>query len=161
MTLPKLIWTYFWDTWHFLERAGRWSLDPIHQDVLEAVLNTFPEVIAQEVRRQLEYRYFLSWMSEGRVNVLFFYNENEIPLISVGEYCNRLYKVDIIVEGIWQKVNIVFTRGRIHRIEFMKPSSYFKGKNYCVGAVSIGKSSNSFTRIIDRGEHGKETEINP
>lgn len=154
-------WRYFFDGWRFVEGAGRWSADPIHMDLIETVLATLPIGIAATVRQQLEQRYFFSWMSDGRINVFFFYDERGLPLINDSSFDDRLFKVDLLVDGRRHKAQVGFYKGRIHRVELKKPRSFFKDKSYRLGAVAEGKPTDSFTRAIDRADHGKETDINP
>lgn len=112
-------------------------------------------------RAQLEQRYFFSWMSDGRINVFFFYDEDGLPTIRDPAFEDRLYKVELFVDGRKQWANVSFFEGRVHCVELKKPRKHFKGKRYTVGAVKESEPSESFTGVIDRAIHGKETETNP
>lgn len=160
-TIFETGWTYFMDAWRFVERGGRWSADTMHLELIEAVLATLPTEIAATVRQQLEHRYFFSWMSDGRINVFFFYNQRGLTLIPDPAYEDRLFKVELFVEGRKYVAHVSFFERRIHCVELKKPRSFFKGKAYRIGAVSDGKPTDSFTRAIDRVDHGKPTDINP
>lgn len=85
----------------------------------------------------------------------------EIHLIDDPAFGGRLFKVDFIVDGQKRKAQVGFYKGRIHGVEIKKPRSFFKDKSYRVGAVADGKPTDSFTRAIDRVDHGKETDFNP
>lgn len=157
----KFSWAYFWDAWRFIEREGRWQADSMHLDIIEAVLDSLGAGSADLVRQQLSHRYFFSWMSDGRINVFFFYDEEALPLLPRPDFDDRLYRVELFVEGKKQWAQVAFFQCRIHRIELKKSRGFFKGKAYKIGEVSEGKSTDTYTRVIDRAAHGKETENNP
>lgn len=157
----RYAWRYFWDAWRFVERAGRWEADPIHLELIDAVLLHLEASNAKIIREQLAERYFFSWMSEGRINVFFFYDEKALGLIQDEAFEDRLFKVELFVDGRRYVAQVGFYQGRIHRVELKKPRSFFKGKSYGLGAVTEGNPSKSYTAVIDHAEHGRETEINP
>ncbi len=161
MTALKFSWHYFWDAWRFAEREGRWRADPVHLDLIEAVLDHLGSDIATVTREQLSRRYFFSWMSDGRINVFFFYDEDSLSLLPRPDFDDRLYQVELFVEKRKYRAHVNFYEGRIHSVELKKPRSFFKGKDYAIGEVSEGKPSQSFTGVIDRAAHGKETDNNP
>lgn len=133
----------------------------MHLAIIDVVLQQLPNEIAEIVRTQLSHRYSYSWMSDGRINVFFFYDEGGLPLISDPEFEDRLFKVDLVVDARRYVAQVAFIHGRIHRVELKKPRKFFLGKEYRIGAVKAGKPSDSFTGVIDRAAHGKETEFNP
>ena len=141
--------------------AGDHKADQMHLDIVEAVLGALDVDHANTVREQLVKRYFFSWMSDGRVNVFFFYDENGLKLIKDESFEDRLFKVELFVDGRRYVAQVGFYKGRIHRVELKKPRSFFRDKAYRVGAVTEGDPSKSYAAAIDRAEHGRETEINP
>lgn len=155
----KLAW---WFVSHALfVGAGAHKADQMHLDLIDAVLAELSTDIADIVTKQLAQRYFISWMSDGRINVFFFYDEESLPLIPDPDFEDRLFKVEIFVDGRKHRAQVSFYKRRIHCVEIKKPRSFFKGKNFSIGMVTPGKPSGSFTGAIDRAEHGKETETNP
>ncbi len=100
-------------------------------------------------------------MSDGRINVFFFYDEDALPLLPRPDFDDRLYQVELFVERRKYRAHVNFYEGRIHSVELKKPRSFFEGKDYVIGEVSEGKPSQSYTGVIDRAAHGKETDNNP
>ncbi|QFT78733.1 hypothetical protein [Erythrobacter sp. THAF29] len=154
----KSAWHFFWDTWRFVEREGRWKADQMHLDIIEAVLNQIPADIAETVRTQLDQRYFYSWMAQGRINVFFFYNEGSLPLIPDPAFEDRLFKVSLFIEDRKYVAHVSFFERRLYSVELKRPRSSLIGKSYRIGTVTLGKPSDSYIRVIDRAEHGKETD---
>jgi hypothetical protein len=137
--------------------AGSHKADLMHLDIIEAVLSDLPVNISETVRAQLDRRYFFSWMTNGRINVFFFYDLSELPLIQDPAFDDSMFKVELFVEGRKHVAHVGFYKKRIHCVELKKPRAFFAGKRYLVGAVKEGKPKESFTNVIDRAEHGKET----
>jgi hypothetical protein len=100
-------------------------------------------------------------MSDGRINVFFFFDVGGLPLISDTAFEDRLFKVSIFIGDQKYMAHVSFYKRRIHCIELKKPRRFFKGMIYRVGTVMEGKPSDSFTGVIDRAEHSKETDDNP
>lgn len=155
----KLAWWYF--SYAFYFGYGSHKADQMHLDIIDAVLSELPAEVAETVRAQLAQRYFLSWMSDGRINVFFFFDEGGLPLLSSNAFQDRLFKVQVFVEEQKLMAHVSFYKGRIHCVELKKPRRFFKGKKFRVGSVKEGKPADSFTGVIDRAEHGKETDYNP
>jgi hypothetical protein len=141
--------------------GGRWSLDPLQADLVDAVLSYLSPEIALCVQEQIAHHFFVSWMTSGRINVLYFYDESRLPLIADPQFADKLFKIDLFVEGKKQTAHVTFYAGRLFSVELKKPRKFFKGKMYRIGAVTEGRQRDSFTGIIDRAAHGKETETNP
>ncbi len=145
----------------FLFREGRWSADQMHLDLIEAVLKKIDPDLARLVESQLRYKYFFDWMSKGKINVFRFYNQGQLPLITESDFADKLYKVELFIENKKHVALVTFYKGRIFSVELKKPRRFFNGKIYLVGEVREGKSNETYTSVIDRAAHGKETEINP
>jgi hypothetical protein len=156
----RFAWEYLMDVLRFLCREGCWSIDKIHADIIQAVLLCFEPNLAQCVRAQLEHRYFLSWMSSGRINVFFFYRPGCLPLLPCPEFTDYLFKVQLKIDGRRYRAQVTFYEGRIFSVEFKKPRKFFLGKEYSIGEVTRGEPKDTFTRTIDRAEHGHETDDN-
>ncbi|MEP3049863.1 MAG: hypothetical protein ABJP48_10095 [Erythrobacter sp.] len=154
-------WHFFWDVTRFLCFEGRWSHSRMHGDVIEAVLNYVDPEVASLVRRQLRHTYFLDTAPRGLINVFWFYEKDRLPHIEDQSYFDRLFKVEIFVGNRRHISMVTFFEGRIFSVEFKKPRGFFKGEKYRIGKVTDGKPSDTYTRVIDRAEHGKETEGNP
>jgi hypothetical protein len=154
-------WKFFWDIQRFWGKEGNWALDPIHSDVIFKVVNSLDRDTKLAVETQLKQEYFFSWMSHGRVNVFYFYDLDKIPLIPDPQFSDKLFKVDLYVEDRRQSAHVIFFEGRIFSVEFKRPREFYVGKEYRVGSVTEGSPKDTFTAVIDRAAHGKETEINP
>ena len=139
---------------------GQWSIDRIHADIIEAVLLHLDSGDSECIRAQINHRYFFSWMSSGRINVFFFYRRDQLPLIPGLEFMDCLFKVQLKVDNRRYCAHVTFYKGRIFSVEFKKPRKFFLGKEYSIGAVTRGEPKDTFTRIIDRAEHGHETDDN-
>ncbi len=149
------------DLGRYLFREGRWRADPMHLDLINAVQNYVSGDIANVIGEQLQRPYFISWWSKGRINVFFFYRRDRLPIISDPKFRNALFSVDLRLEGRKRKAHVTFYEGRVFSVELKLPRKVYKNKEYRIGAVTEGKPKDTFTAVIDRTAHGKETETNP
>lgn len=98
-------------------------------------------------------------MSGGRINA--FYFREKVPLIDDPGYSDKLFKVELFIEGKKHTAHVTFYKGRIFSVELKIPRKLYKDKEYRVGAVTEGRPKDTFTAVIDRAAHGMETDINP
>jgi hypothetical protein len=151
----------FSDWTEHLTGTGGWKVKPLHQRLLDAFLPSLEPDIRALLEQQLAQPFFMQFWHKGRVSPFFFKNfrlprEIRIPY---PEFEDRLYKVEMFVDGRKQQAHIVFVSGRIHRIEFKKPFKFYEGKDIRFGATSLGKPKQSLTVAIDREEHGKNGKV--
>jgi len=106
------------------------------------------------VGQQLAQRYFIE-RSNNRINRFSFYDPNDDLRVPDEAFSDLLIKVKFRVDGRRQTAHVTFYKGNLFSIEFKKPGKFYLGKNLEIGDVEIGKPSQSFTRAIDRLEHGK------
>jgi hypothetical protein len=146
----------------FLFGQGSWSLKNHEKIVLDAALNALEPNIRSIMEKQLSQDYFVDRISPGKRIVTFrFYEKDKSLIINDKEYSDLLLKVEIIIDGKKQTAHATFYNGYIYGLEFKKPYKFYKDKEINVGGVKIGKSGDTYTRVIDRAEHGKETDYNP
>lgn len=100
-------------------------------------------------------------MSDGRINVFYFYDVKKIPLIADPEFANKLYRIELFIDGKRHVAQVTFYMGRIFSVELKIPRKSYKDKEYRVGVVTEGQPKDSFTKVIDRAAHGRATETNP
>jgi hypothetical protein len=147
--------------WHFVGHhtgTGSWVLRPLHKQLLDALLSALEDNVKILVERQLTQPFYMQFWHKGRISPFFFYDFN-LPAklrISNPEFADRLYKVEMFVDGRKQQAHVTFYRGRIHCLEFKKPFKFYEGKDIRFGAVTVGKPKQSMATAIDRQEHGKD-----
>lgn len=129
--------------------------------LVDAVLRTLPLDQAEVVRAQLSKKYFVQWMSDGRINTIFFDRPESIPLLDDQSFADKLFRVDLFIGDKKYPARVTFYKQRIFSVELKVPRKFYKGKEFRVGAVTVGKAKDSFTAVIDRASHGKQTETNP
>ena len=138
----------------FLWGEGDWKLRPLHQMVIDHLLSLLNPDLSETVRLQLQQRYFVQFIPDGRVNSIYFNNLPRHLVISDSDFSNALYKIEMYVDGIKQQVIITFSTGQIFTIEFRKDSNFYKGKKIRFGAITRGSPNQSYAGVIDRLEHG-------
>lgn len=161
LTSIIILWTKFCDILSYLWREGDWKLRPLHQQVIDKVLAYLDTELSNKVRAQLEQRFFMQFMADGRVNTFFFNNLSNSLVISDPAFQDCLFKVEVFADGRKQHAQVTFSNGRIFEIEFKKPHKFFVGKDIKIGSVTRGEPKDTFAAVIDRAEHGRETDENP
>ena len=144
---------------HFLTGGGSWRLLPHEEAILDACLAALPQGAQEPARRQLKEKFFLERMTDGRINVVRPYGDADANIINSAGFDDRLYRVKIKVDGEAVTAHVTFNKGRVFSIETKKQTKFFKGKSLEVLGVIEGRSSDTFTRVIDRSEHGRENEF--
>jgi hypothetical protein len=137
---------------------GDCKVTPLQQLLLNAFLPTLNAEIHSIIEQQLSKPYKISFFNDGRISPFYFKNPKLTPelLIPDPAFSDRLYKVEMFVDGLKQHAHVTFFEGRIFSIEFKKPFSFYKGKDIRFGVVTLGNSKGSFTESMDRHEHGKD-----
>jgi hypothetical protein len=145
----------------YLWGKGDWKLRTLHQAVIDKLLTFLDAEKSSKIRTQLEQKYFMQFIPDGRINTFFFDNLPNNLLIDDSAFQDCLFKVEVFVDGRKQHAHVTFVKGRIFSVEFKKPHKFFVGKYIKIGSVSPGRPNDTFTAIIDRAAHGRETEENP
>lgn len=142
--------------------GGReWSdnkLKPLQKKLLEAFLPTLEPAFRVLIERQLSQPFKVSFWHHGKVSPFFFENPKLEPqlLIPDREFFERLYKVEMFVDGRKQYAHVIFYKGRIFSLEFKQPLKFYEGKDIRFGAAKVGTPKQSLSAAIDRREHGKD-----
>lgn len=141
----------------YLTGTGGWKVTPLQQQLLDAFLLQMEPDIRTLVEHQLAQPFFIQFWHKGRISPFFFQNfrlPQEIRL-PCPEFDDRLYKIEMFVDGRKQHAQIVFVSGRIYSIEFKKPFKFYKNKWISFGVVTIGRAEQSQTVTLDKQEHGE------
>ena len=133
-------------------------MQPYEKTVVDAVICSFSESIRSLLRAQLEQKYFVERIPAGRINVLRFRNIDSGLRIQDPEFSDLLVNAQIVVDGKMQTAHVTFYKGYIFSIEFKKPGSFYAGKKVTVLDITPGKPNQTYTRAIDRLEHGRGDE---
>jgi hypothetical protein len=91
-------------------------------------------------------------------SVLRFYEPDSRFALAQPEFLDRLAKVQMEIDGHRQNAHVTFYKGYIFAVEFKKTRRFYAGKHIVIGGVSPGKPGDSYTRSIDRLEHGRDDE---
>jgi len=149
---------------HFTEHlggTGDWKLRSLHRKILDALFPVLEPEIQILLEKQLAQPFFMQFWHKGRISPFFFKNfrlPRDIRL-PCPEFEDKLYKIEMLVDGRKQHANVVFTSGRIHRIELKHPFKFYENKDIRFGAVKVGRLRQSLAVAIDREEHGKGGKI--
>lgn len=146
--------------WHFvgnLTGSGTWKITKLQQQLLDALLPALEPDVRALVEMQLQQPFYMQFWHGGRISPIYFKNFNLPRELRIPDpsFADRLYKVEMFVDGRKQQAHVTFYNGRIHCFEFKKPFKFYKGKDIRFGAVTVGKPRQSFTGAIDRFEHGR------
>jgi hypothetical protein len=147
-----------WDLLHYLSRDGSWRLSAHERVVAEAAIRSFPEDIQRLQSAQLQQRYFVERIPKGRINVLRYYSPDEALRIEDPRFSDMLVVVRVAVDGREQNAHITFSEGYLFSIEFRKEAAFYAGRSLEIRDVKIGNRAQSYTRAIDRLEHGSDSE---
>lgn len=145
----------------YLGGSGGWKLKPLQQQILDALLPALEPEIRILLVRQLAQPFFMQFWHKGKISP-FFFNDFRLPRemrLPCPEFEDKLYKIEMLVDGRKQHANVVFTSGRIHRIELKQQFKFYEGKEIRFGAVTVGRLKQSIAVAIDRQEHGKTGHI--
>ncbi|MBK8631690.1 MAG: hypothetical protein IPN84_16315 [Sphingomonadales bacterium] len=142
-----------------LSGDGSRKIRPIHQDLLNKFLPTLEDEIQLVVVNQLEQPFYMQF-NDGMVSIFYFDDFNLSPSLRIShpEFRDRLYKIEMFVDGRKEWAHITFYKGRIFSIEFKNNFKFYKNKDVIFGAVVLGKSKQSYAGAIDRLEHGKNSQ---
>ncbi len=144
---------------HFLCGSGSWRLLPHEEAILDACIAHLPKEVAELARGQMSQKFFMERMTDGRINVIRPYGNMSADIIRLSGFDDRLYKVRIKVDAKTMTAHVTFNKGRVFSIETKKPTKYFKGKRLQVLGVAEGRSSETYTHVIDRSEHGEKPDF--
>jgi hypothetical protein len=145
---------------HFITFAfgeGDWKLHLHEQAVVDAVLAQLPTAIRTLVLAQIEQAFFIE-RSSNRISILRFYEPGGRLALADPGFQDRLVKVQMEIDGRKQNAHVTFYKGYIFAVEFKKPRRFYAGKHIVICGVSQGKPGDSYTRSIDRLEHGRPEE---
>jgi hypothetical protein len=140
----------------FLERDGCWKLCFPTDLIIGHFINSCGEVDAAAIRLQLSQPFFQRTYNNGLVNPIYHYALDPNSLLKDERYQDSLFRVEMVIDGKKQFANVEFVAGRLFSVELRKPIKFYKGKNLSFGEITIGKSSQTITRAIDRSEHGRD-----
>jgi hypothetical protein len=126
-------------------------------EVLVAALAHLPDDVRALVERQLQQKYFVE-RTNKRINVLRYYAPAEALRIKSPDFSDLLLKVQLIVDGKKEFAHVTFYNGYLFSIEFKKAGRSYANRTLAVAAVTPGRPRDSYTRAIDRLEHGRDAE---
>lgn len=143
---------------HLLKHAskeGDWAFSPIELLIIHQVIDSLDERDRSPALLQLEQAFFKSAWNKGRINVVFPYFLENFPYLDKKRFADRLFSVRLRSEGGRNsRSNVTFFDGRLFSIEFSITSAERNNANWTIESVTEGRPRQSFTRSIDRSEHG-------
>ena len=144
------------DLRRYVFHGGSKKLRPIQQQLLNVFVPTLEPNIQLVVERQLKESFYMQFWHGGRISPFFFRDPKLPPELRLPDpaFADRLYKIEMFVDGRKQHAHVTFYQGRIFSLEFKKPFKFYKGKDVRFGAVTLGKPKQTLTNAIDRREHG-------
>jgi len=102
-------------------------------------------------------KYFIE-RTNKRINVFRFYTPNDALKVQEPEFSDMLVNVQIAVDGKKQTAHVTFYKGYLFSIELKKPGKEYAGKKITAQNVTTGNPGQSYTRAIDRREHGRSND---
>jgi hypothetical protein len=142
----------------FLTREGSWRLSPLELQIIEASVRLLAPDSQDRVRRQLEQPLFVERTSD-RVSVIRFYNENAQLRLESSEWQDAAINVHIRVGGANQIAQVTIYKGCLFTVELKKPRRFYRNETVDISDVRLGSANRTYTRIIDRAEHGHENDL--
>lgn len=121
------------------------------------IIDSLPVDKREMVQRQLAQSFFVERMSQGRINVLRYYEGDSNLAISDADFADCLFKVRLELDGAGQTAHVTFCKGWLFSVEFKKPGRFFAREQISIREVARGRPRDSYTRVIDRSEHGATT----
>src|SRR5687767_12223943 len=143
-----------YDCVYFVCGEGTWRLRPHESQVIAAVIDSLPVDKREMVQRQLARSFFVVRMLRGRINTLHYYEGDASLAISDADFADCLFKVRLELNSAGQTAHVTFYEGRLFGVEFKKPGRFFARKQISIREVARGRPKDSYTRVIDRSEHG-------
>jgi hypothetical protein len=156
VSAAKQVFYRAWDALHYLSGNGSWTLSEHERLIVNAAIRHFPEDVQRLLEAQLHQRYFVERMSQGRFNVLRLYDDNSELRIQDPRFGDMLVVVRLSVDGNERDAHVVFLRGHLFSVEFRDKSSFYANRSVEVRDVKVGSPKQTYTRAIDRLEHGKD-----
>jgi hypothetical protein len=142
---------------HFAFGEGSWRLRSHENSVLDAVLAHVSDDVRALVKSQLQQKYFVE-RTNKRISVLRYYAPADALRIRDSEYWDLLLRVQIVVDGKKEFAHVTFYKGYLFSVEFKKAGRSYLRSTLTVAGVAQGKPRDSYTRAIDRLEHGRDSE---
>jgi hypothetical protein len=121
---------------------------------VDAVIRDLPIEMGRLVLAQLGRSYFVE-RSSNCISVLRFYERDIRLAIAEAGFQDLLMKVQVEIDGRGQIAHVTFYKGYILTVEFKRPRQFYAGKHITICGVSQGKPKDSYTRSVDRLEHGR------
>ena len=140
----------------YLSGEGSWELHSHEKIVLDAVVDHLDERLRRLIREQLEQSFFVERIPDGRINVFRFYRMNDELVVPDAEFDDLLFRIHLMVNGRKQIAHVTFYKGQVFSVEMKKRGRFYKGADLKVEQVTLGNPKQTYTRAIDRLEHGSE-----
>ncbi len=138
---------------YYLSGEGSWKLLAHEQQILMAAIENLVPDEREVLHQQLHQDFFVE-RTNKMISVLRFYEEHEDLRVQGLDFEDRWLRVHILVNGKKQISNVNIYRGLVFSVETRSPRKAYKGTEIRVVKVVDGNGADSFTRAIDRQEHG-------
>jgi hypothetical protein len=111
----------------------------------------------QIIRMQLEFKPFQIQYNKGRVNVFSYADKSkkDVPVLPLPKYEDFWVQIDLMSDKRKYRSLVCIYKGYLHHIQFSKPAGVFQGKLIEIISTKKVTGKSSFTRAIDRQEHGR------
>ncbi|WP_377191726.1 hypothetical protein [Ruegeria meonggei] len=138
---------------YYLSGEGSWKLLAHEKLILMAAIENLVPDERELLRQQLHQDFFVE-RTNNRISVLRFYEAHEDLRVQGTDFEDRWIRVHMLVNGKKQICNVNVYRGLVFSVETRSPRKTYKGTEIRVVKVVDGNGADSFTRAIDRQEHG-------
>jgi hypothetical protein len=154
---PTQLMRDLWYLLYFVSGDGSWKLRSHERAVLDAAIAHLTSDAKKIVAEQLRQRYFIE-RTNKRINLFRYYATRDVLRIPDPEFSDLLLRVQILVEAKKEFAHVIFYKGHLFSIEFKNLGRSYAHKELVVVDVVRGKTSQTYTRAIDRLEHGRDSE---
>lgn len=154
---PRQLLRDLWNLLYFVSCDGSWKLRPHESKVLESAIAYLTDDAKTLVAEQLRHKYFIE-RTNKRINIFRYYAPKDVPRILDPEFLDLLLRVQIVIDGRKEFAHVTFHDGYLFSIEFKKPGRSYAANELAIANVVRGKPSQTYTRAIDRLEHGRDSE---
>jgi hypothetical protein len=139
---------------HFLSGGGSWALSLRERLVVTAAIRLFSPHIQETLYAQLRQRFFVERVNR-HIPVLRYYARNEDLRVTDQSFSDLLVVVPLSVDDANEKAHVTFYEGFLFSLEFRHKPSFYAGRLLSVGEARLGRPRQTYTRAIDRLEHGR------
>ncbi|WP_299506392.1 hypothetical protein [uncultured Roseobacter sp.] len=140
---------------YFVGGEGNWKLFPHEEAILMSAFEVLPPEARELLHQQISRDFFVE-RTNKRINVLRFYDAHSDLRINDPDFEDKWLRVHMRVNGKKEISNVNIYHGFIFSIEIRSPKKTYTGAQIRIEKVDQEEADKSYTKSIDRLEHGRD-----